>query len=113
MLKGDLRSYPAHHAKLMANYVALTLKLGGSDNERFITTSFKLGAFAKNPLTAPDKLGNPNLPFSIAFCYGDQDWLGTKGADEIVRCNKFYKEGLSQIFIIKDADHQTYYDNPD
>lgn len=48
-----------------------------------------------HPLTERDRLGNPNLPFPIAFCYGDQDWLGTDGADKIVQGNKFFAEGIS------------------
>ena len=53
----------------------------GSDAEKGLTASFHYGAFAKHTLTEPDRLNNKELPFPIAFCYGDRDWLGSRGAD--------------------------------
>ena len=85
----------------------------GSDGEKGLTASFHYGAYAKHPLTAPDRLGNRDLPFPIAFCYGDRDWLGSRGADQIIRNNKHYESGLSQIFVISNSDHVTYFNNPD
>ena len=84
-----------------------------SDNEKAITVSFKYGSFALHPTTESDRLGNPDLPFPIAFAFGDRDWIGTVGADKIVRNNKFYASGLSQIFLIPEADHLTYLNNAD
>lgn len=75
--------------------------------------SFKYGCFAVNPLTAPDKLGNPQLPFPIAYCFGDRDWVGGDGADQIVKGNKYFERGTSQIFMIPDSDHTTYLHNSD
>ena len=88
-------------------------KLGASGTEKALTATFKFGCFPHHCLTEKDRLGNRNLPFPIAFCYGDQDWLGTAGADEIVRNNQFFEEGLSQIFILKASDHVTFLENPD
>ena len=88
-------------------------KLGQSDTEKALTASFKWGCFPYHCLTEQDRLGNPKLPFPVAFCYGDQDWLGTDGADRIVQGNKFYADGISQIFILEGSDHTTFMDNPD
>ena len=84
-----------------------------SDTEIGVTKSFKWGCYAYHPLTELDRLGNPDLPFPIAFAFGDRDWLGTTGADKIVKGNRFFSSGISQIFIIKESDHATYYHNPD
>ena len=89
------------------------LKLGPSGTEKAITATFKFGVFAHHCLTEPDRLGNPNLPFPIAFCYGDQDWLGTDGADRIIKGNKFFNEGISQLFILEGSDHLTFLENPE
>ena len=39
--------------------------------------------------------------------------MGSDGADKIVKGNKFYEEGVSQIFQIEGSDHMTYLENPD
>ena len=39
--------------------------------------------------------GNKEIDFPIAMVFGDQDWFGTEGADEIVRNNKHFKSGWS------------------
>ena len=75
-------------------------RLGASENEKAMCATFKYGGFAHHCLTEEDRLGNPNLPFPIAFCYGAHDWLGTNGADKIVKGNKFFKDGISQLFIL-------------
>ena len=66
-----------------------------SDTEKAITASFKYGGFALHPTTETDRLGNSDLPFPIAFAFGDRDWIGTEGAELIVRKNKFFEKGLS------------------
>lgn len=88
-------------------------KLGSSGTEKALTATFKFGCYPHHCLTESDRLGNPNLPFPIAFCYGDQDWLGTSGADRIVQGNKFFADGISQIFILQGSDHTTFLENPD
>ena len=88
-------------------------RLGASDNEKAVTATFKYGCFAHHCLMEEDRLGNPNLPFPIAFCYGAHDWLGTNGADKIVKGNKYFNQGLSQLFILQNSDHNTMLENPD
>ena len=113
MVESDMDGYPPRHREVVRRYINSIFKLGASGTERALTATFKFGVFAHHCLTEVDRLGNQKLPFPIAFCYGDQDWLGTDGADQIVQSNKFYPEGLSQIFILKGSDHVTFLDNPD
>ena len=71
-----------HCDAFMRYFFAAYLDQGsGSDAEKGLTASFHFGAYAKHPLSEHDRLGNPDLPFPIAFCYGDRDWLGSPGAD--------------------------------
>ena len=109
----DWEGYPPRHREVVCRYYNSMFKLGASDTEKCLPATFKFGCFPHHCLTEPDRLGNPNLPFPIAFCYGDADWLGTAGADDIVRNNQFFDEGLSQIFILQGSDHCTYLENPD
>ena len=108
-----MSGYPVRHREVVRRYYACMFRLGASGTEKALTASFKFGCFAHHSLAEVDRLGNKHLPFPIAFCYGDQDWLGTDGADRIVKSNKFYEEGVSQIFILENSDHTTYLDNPD
>jgi pimeloyl-ACP methyl ester carboxylesterase len=87
--------------------------LRGSDSEKAITFQFKFGVFAHHPLSAPDRLGNPDLPFPIGILYGEHDYFGSDGADFIVRNNRHFKDGNSQLFKLKNSDHLTYFDNPE
>ena len=83
----DMEGYPARHIEAVQRYYTAVFKLGSSDTEKALTAAFKFGCYPHHCLTEVDRLGNPHLPFPIAFCYGDQDWLGTVGADKIVQGN--------------------------
>ncbi len=109
----DMTDYPPRHRDVVRRYYNCMFKLGPSGTEKALTATFKFGCFPHHCLKNEDRLGNKRLPFPIGFCYGDSDWLGTTGADDIVRGNKFFDQGLSQIFIIDGSDHVTYMDNPD
>ena len=87
IIEEDFEGYPVRHRDVVRRYVQHIWKLGASDTEKAITASFKFGCYPHHCLTEVDRLGNPNLPFPVAFVYGDQDWLGTNGADQIVRGN--------------------------
>jgi len=58
-------------------------------------------------------LADPEYPVSISFMYGDVDWVDSSGSEVVVKANKFFKTGNSQLHIIKDAGHQMHMDNPD
>ena len=67
----DFEGYPARHREDVRRYYLNVLKLGSSGTEKALTATFKFGCYARHCLTEVDRLGNPNLPFPIAFCYGD------------------------------------------
>lgn len=82
LMEDDFDGYPIEHYKRSHHYISTMYSYGtGSDNQKALHASFAYGGFAKYPLTAPDKLGNPDLPFPIAYAVGDRDWVGTDGAD--------------------------------
>ena len=61
-----------------------------------------------------DRLGNPECKFPIGICYGDRDFHGSdNGAEEIVKKNKYFKSGKSQLFQIRDSGHNIFFDQPD
>ena len=79
-----MEGYPVRHKNVVSRYGECMWKLGPSGTEKALTACFKFGAYAHHSLSEPDRLGDPCLPFPVAFLYGDQDWLGTDGADRIV-----------------------------
>ena len=54
-----------------------------------------------------------NIVVPLGICFGSRDFLGSEGSDELVRQNKYFSTGESQIFKIDNSDHNTYTDNPD
>ena len=45
--------------------------------------------------------------------FGDMDFFGTEGADDIVRNNKHFENGRSQLFKLKNSTHLCTKDQPD
>ena len=72
----------------------------------------KFPMLAVHDLSGPDRLGNPEIDFPIGMCFGDSDIMGTEGADEIVKNNKYFKSGESQIFKIENATHRLDVEKP-
>ena len=56
-------------------------------------------------LLESDRMMNPNFDFPIAFCFGDRDYNGSEGAEMIVKNNKYFKSGRSQVFRLDNAGH--------
>ena len=48
-----------------------------------------------HPLQEPDRLCNPKIDFPIGMVFGDADFFGTEGADDIIRQNKHFVTGKS------------------
>jgi len=70
--------------------------------------------YAVHPLEAPDRLGNPELPLSVSFFYGDRDWMDHRAGRRVVAANRFSQDhGPSQVYIVEDSDHHMYLDNPE
>ena len=81
-IEHDYEGYPPEHYKRAHNYITTIYAHNvGSDNLKAICSSFKYGCFCIEPLTASDKLGNPDLSFPVAYAFGDRDWTGSDGAD--------------------------------
>jgi hypothetical protein len=111
-IKSDMQGCPEEQTRVIREYWWHMFK-PGSDSEKSLPFSFAFGAFAKHPLTREDRLGNRDLDFPIGICYGEKDWLGSTGADEIIKNSKYFVAGHSQLFVIKNSDHVTFYDNPE
>ena len=69
--------------------------------------------FAYHPLSAPDRLGNPEIDFPLGVVFADRDYFGSDGADEIVKNNKYFQTGQSQLFRLDDSSHEIPWDQPD
>ena len=63
------------------------------------------GLHAHAPLSASDKLNNSEIPFPISFVYGENDWMDSRGSREIVRSNRFFASGESQLHVLPGAGH--------
>ena len=51
--------------------------------------------------------------FPIAFSFGDRDYMGSEGADKVVKSNAFFKSGHSQIFKLPNSGHCGHEHNPE
>ena len=65
-----------------------------------------------HPLLEPDRMMNPEFDFPIAYCFGDRDYNGSEGAELIVKNNKYFESGRSQVFRLDGAGHDVMWDNP-
>ena len=59
------------------------------------TLVFTYCCVSLHSLAAKDRLGNPEIDFPIGMVFGDNDFFGTEGADEIVRNNRHFESGKS------------------
>ena len=54
-----------------------------------------------------------DFDFPIAFVFGTRDMFGSDGADRIVKRNRYYEAGRSQLFKQKRSGHNVFLDDPD
>ncbi|KAF9520766.1 hypothetical protein BS47DRAFT_1286696 [Hydnum rufescens UP504] len=67
-----------------------------------------IGAYARYPLVERiDKLKVP-----VTFVYGDHDWMDPEGGRESVKRLKAASNPDANIYVVKDAGHHVYLDNP-
>jgi len=66
------------------------------------------GSLGKLSMLNKDKFGNPEIDFPVAFIFGEADWHGSEGADEVVRQSKFYSSGESQLFRLANTGHNMH-----
>ena len=60
----------------------------------------------RHPMNGKDRLGNPDVDFPIGAAFGDQDSIvDSGGIDTIIKNNKHFASGKSQLFQIKSSGH--------
>lgn len=73
----------------------------------------KFPFLVRHAMNAPDRLGNPEIDFPIAHAFGDNDFFGSEGADDIVRGSKQFATGGSQLFKVANCTHFMITDQPE
>ena len=63
-----------------------------SSFEIAVMMTSKFPMYAYHPLQAADRLCNPKINFPIGIVFGDKDYLGSEGADQIIRQNKHFEK---------------------
>ena len=63
-------------------------------------------------MSGPDRLGNEKIDFPIYIAFGDRDFFGSEGADKIIRNNKHFKSGRSQLVKVNNCTHLMHLDKP-
>lgn len=61
-------------------------------------------AHVRHSLCSPDLLLNIKS-FPIGCSYADRDFLGSEGADWVVKSNSYFKTGESQLFLVPNTEH--------
>ena len=69
---------------------------------------YSLIGFAYHPLQEEDRLGSDRIDFPIGYVFAEHDWNGSDGADILVKQNKHFKSGKSQIFTIANSTHDIH-----
>ena len=93
-------------------YWSLMLQRHGQVETVFMNT-LKFFCYALHNMHGPDRMGNPEIQFPVAFCFGDRDFFGTEGADSIVRKNVHFSSGRSQLFKLENSGHNLMGDQPE
>ena len=71
-------------AAILKEYL-LQIFLRPGSTEYAIFDLFDRGLHAHIPLNDERRLARDDLPFAVSFIYGAQDWMDSRGADNIVR----------------------------
>ena len=70
-------------------------------------------AFMQNHFFTKEKMLQ-DFDFPIAMSFGTRDYFGSaEGADRIVKNNKHFKSGRSQIFLQRNTGHNLMWEDPD
>ena len=96
----------------LTNYEAMMLTKMKSVVDVVAIKPWKYLAVGIHDMSGPDRLGNPDIDFPICIAFGDRDYLGSEGADKIVRNNKYFKCGRSQLIKVEDCTHEMFLDQP-
>ena len=67
-------------------------------------TVFRWPLHPYHSLCSPDMLLNVS-EFPICISFGDRDYLGSEGADMVIKTNKFFATGESQLIRVENCGH--------
>ena len=97
--------------RLLVEHTILNVKNYGNLSA-LMGDTMELVAMAKKPLQSKDRLYNPEIDFPIGIGFGNSDFLGSEGSEEIIQNNKYYKTGESQLFKLENSGHNMQWHNP-
>ncbi|KIK65526.1 hypothetical protein GYMLUDRAFT_358262 [Collybiopsis luxurians FD-317 M1] len=94
----------------MHDYI-LNITVAKGSGEYCISHILAPGAYARMPLV--DRItGLAKERIPITFVYGDQDWMDPEGGQESVERLRQAGNGLGRMYIVNNAGHHVYLDNP-
>ena len=103
--------YNKERRKALEDY-EFQIRLRPSTTEKALFQQFDNTLHAHNPLASTDRLMNSDLPFPISIVYSDTDWMDSRGSRQIVRANRHFKYGKSQLHILNNSNHVMFGSNP-
>ena len=86
------RTDSEEEAAALKEYLFQIFLLPGS-TEYAVFHLFDQGLHAHIPLNDERRLTRSDLPFPVSFIYGEEDWMDSRGADNIVRTSQFFRSG--------------------
>jgi len=86
----------------------LNITLAKGSGEYCVSHVLAPGAHARMPLV--DRISTIKVP--VTFVYGDSDWMDPKGGEDSIAKLKAAGNSDSRMFIIPEAGHHLYMDNP-
>ncbi|KAF9263608.1 alpha/beta-hydrolase [Marasmius fiardii PR-910] len=93
--------------KDMHDYI-LNITLAKGSGEYCISHILAPGAHARMPIV--DRVAPLKVP--VTFVYGDQDWMDPQGGADSVEALRQAGNGQGRMYIINNAGHHVYLDNP-
>ncbi|KAF7313601.1 AB hydrolase-1 domain-containing protein [Mycena chlorophos] len=93
--------------RAMHDYI-LHITLSKGSGEYCISHLLAPGAHARRPMV--DRIAALKMP--ITFVYGDHDWMDPQGGEDSVENLRKAGNGNARSYIVSDAGHHVYLDNP-
>jgi len=91
----------------MHEYI-LNITLAKGSGEYCISHILAPGAHARMPIV--DRISALKIP--VTFVYGDHDWMDPEGGEQSVEMMRQAGNGQGRSYIVKNAGHHVYLDNP-
>ena len=104
-VKKHLTCNSKEESAVLTNYL-VEIMLRPGTTERALFLQFDCGLHAKKPLARDDLLGGMlEVKFPISIVFGETDWMDTRGSAKIIENSKFFRDGWSNLYLLKDAGH--------